>query len=116
MIKRFYGIMAWMIVLSGCASSNSVVLPRHDGAYEIISTSEAEVSSYQRAIRQAEKTCSTFEKNYRVHDRQTRYRGSLSPQTARLSRSFSPASLSRTHHNDESFPDDYQVTLLVTCV
>jgi hypothetical protein len=95
-----------------------VVLPRSDGAYEIITTSDTEVGAYQQADRRAQKTCGKLKKQYRVHDRQTRYQGALSPEAVKLSRNLSSAITAATSAMVPSAAtdEDYKVTILITCV
>ena len=106
------------LVLGGCASNRSVVLPRSDGAYEIIATSDSEITAYQRAERRAEKTCKKLKRQYRVHDRESRYQGVLSPNAVKLTESLSTAISSATSAMMPSqvTDEDYKVTILVTCV
>ncbi|MBP9865578.1 MAG: hypothetical protein KBC91_04145 [Candidatus Omnitrophica bacterium] len=118
MIRHSWGVLMGAMLLGGCASSLSVVLPRSDGAYEIIATGETEVGAYQRADRRAEKTCGNLDKQYRVHDRQTRYQGALSPEAVKLSRSLSNAISASTSAMVPSAAsdEDYKATILITCV
>jgi len=118
MLRRGISILGAVMVLGGCAANRSVVLPRSDGAYEIIATSSSEIGAYQRADLQAEKTCKKQKKQYRVHDRQTRYLGSLSAQAVRLNRSLSSpiSSAASVKKLPAASEEDYKVTILVTCV
>ena len=117
-MKFFFMIAVLGLVVGGCASNRSVVLPRSDGAYEIIASSDTEIGAYQQADRRAEKTCEKLKKQYRVHDRQTRYEGALSPNAVKLTRNLSAAISVATSAMVPSAAtdEDYKVTILVTCV
>jgi len=118
MLMRYAsGMLMAVIMLGGCASNRSVVLPRSDGAYEIIATDDTEIGAYLKADRHAEKTCKKLKKQYRVHDRQTLYQGALSPNAVKLSRSLSSGiSVGTRAMPSEATEEDYKVTILVTCV
>lgn len=117
-MRFFAGLILGVLLLGGCASNRSVVLPRSDGAYEIIAASATEIGAYQRADQEAEKTCKKLKRQYRVHDRQMRYQGALSSaamqRTRSLSSGYSAAAKAMTQA--PAADDDYKVTILVTCV
>ena len=117
MMRYFFGTLMAVIVLGGCASNRSVVLPRSDGAYEIIATDDTEIGAYLKADQRAEKTCKKFKRQYRVHDRQTLYQGVLSPHAVKLTRSLNAGiSVGARAMPSEATDEDHKVTILVTCV
>jgi hypothetical protein len=117
MKKLSIAVIGVCLILCGCATTKTTVIPQERGKYTVIATGSDEGTTNEAAMKKAAKTCKVLNKTPIVLKHETRYQGGMSKKekdvlntAARVASAVTPGFISGA-----SSDNDYKATIVFRC-
>ncbi|WP_045214715.1 hypothetical protein [Desulfonatronovibrio magnus] len=118
-MKYFFMLsLACLIFLTGCAASNSVIMPQEGGTYQIVTYGSSERQANQEAVSEATKVCNEAGRNMIVLNHASKYEGGLAKgdkELIQLGSQIASMLDGKISPVNTSSPNDYKVVIHFRC-